>query len=549
MAEKYILLLIVTFHPPLKNYYFITSSFGEYRTTHLHLGIDFSTNGKIGIPVYACEDGEIYRIKVSSKGYGKALFLRSNKYIYVYAHLDKFRKDIENFVFKKQLKRKKVELDLFPSKKFKVKEGEIIGYVGETGAGGPHLHFEIRNLYNQALSLPHKILNYRDLNKPVIKGFLIQIDSFNSTIDSFFFDKIISPGETVEVWGNIKISMLAYDREKKTTGISGFEVYLNDKKIKHFFFNKISINNGDFKKNNRIYLTKTNSFARSFIKIGNFRFKENLNKILTIKAIVFDYKGKSDTGKIFIKIRKNKLKFKENYWDLKIKELFIKFFNFGILIGTENQTVASVLGFNKIMNGYAIWLNPKNYLKIYEKDIYILETNKKNKIKFENWEISIEKADTTSDKKIYVVKLDKNKIAIYPKNIDWNGKLKINYITQNPKILIKELNSKKIDKSNSFYTTKGGIFFVFEDAKKPKIYLLKKNKKEFLFKIKDNSLVKVENIKVFIDGKWYPFYYDQDSGKLKIELKGRWKNFKKIEIIIQDIAGNFKRYLYHSPVK
>ena len=393
MAEKYILLLIVTFHPPLKNYYFITSSFGEYRTTHLHLGIDFSTNGKIGIPVYACEDGEIYRIKVSSKGYGKALFLRSNKYIYVYAHLDKFRKDIENFVFKKQLKRKKVELDLFPSKKFKVKEGEIIGYVGETGAGGPHLHFEIRNLYNQALSLPHKILNYRDLNKPVIKGFLIQIDSFNSTIDSFFFDKIISPGETVEVWGNIKISMLAYDREKKTTGISGFEVYLNDKKIKHFFFNKISINNGDFKKNNRIYLTKTNSFARSFIKIGNFRFKENLNKILTIKAIVFDYKGKSDTGKIFIKIRKNKLKFKENYWDLKIKELFIKFFNFGILIGTENQTVASVLGFNKIMNGYAIWLNPKNYLKIYEKDIYILETNKKNKIKFENWEISIEKAD------------------------------------------------------------------------------------------------------------------------------------------------------------
>ena len=56
----------------------ITTLFGEKRSRRFHAGIDVRTFGKIGDKVFAIESGYISRIRISSDGYGKALYLKLN---------------------------------------------------------------------------------------------------------------------------------------------------------------------------------------------------------------------------------------------------------------------------------------------------------------------------------------------------------------------------------------------------------------------------------------------------------------------------------------
>ncbi len=69
----------------------MTSSLGEYRSGHFHMGLDFKTWGREGYRVFAIEDGWISRIKTSPFGYGKALYLQlDDGRLVVYAHLSRF---------------------------------------------------------------------------------------------------------------------------------------------------------------------------------------------------------------------------------------------------------------------------------------------------------------------------------------------------------------------------------------------------------------------------------------------------------------------------
>src|SRR5262245_38319134 len=69
----------------------IVSAFGEYRYDHLHAGLDLSTGGAVGLPVRALGDGEVVRLKVEWRGYGRALYLRlrDGRRI-VYGHLERY---------------------------------------------------------------------------------------------------------------------------------------------------------------------------------------------------------------------------------------------------------------------------------------------------------------------------------------------------------------------------------------------------------------------------------------------------------------------------
>lgn len=85
-----------------------------------HKGLDFTAD--IGTPVYATGDG-VVKSAYFSGSYGNVIFLDHNfGYETRYAHLSKFNV-------------KKGE---------KIKRGEIIGFVGDTGMShGPHLHYEV----------------------------------------------------------------------------------------------------------------------------------------------------------------------------------------------------------------------------------------------------------------------------------------------------------------------------------------------------------------------------------------------------------------------
>jgi len=126
-----------------------TASFGEFRAGHLHAGLDFSTRGEIGWPVRAAADGEIYRLKVEARGYGRALYLRhTDGYETVYGHLLEFDQGLglERFVAAERARRgERFPGDLQVEPPIRVAQGQVIALSGERGGGLPHLHFELRH--------------------------------------------------------------------------------------------------------------------------------------------------------------------------------------------------------------------------------------------------------------------------------------------------------------------------------------------------------------------------------------------------------------------
>ena len=114
----------------------------------LHKGIDFAAPK--GTPIYAGGNGVI-EYAGRNGGYGKYIRIRhNNNYKTAYAHLSSFKKGIQ--------------------KGKRVNQGDVIGYVGNTGnSTGPHLHYEIiyknKQINPMKLKLPSgKVLEGKELN-------------------------------------------------------------------------------------------------------------------------------------------------------------------------------------------------------------------------------------------------------------------------------------------------------------------------------------------------------------------------------------------------
>ena len=165
------------FRSPLDIPLYLSGNFSELRGNHFHSGIDIKTLSVEGKAVYAVEDGYVSRIKISTSGYGKAIYIRHpNGYTSVYGHLQKGSPEIENYIQNKQYKKESYTIELFPDKdELVVIKGDLIARSGNSGSSsGPHLHFEIRDtrseeplnplLYNFAIT---------DNIRPIIKGIRI----------------------------------------------------------------------------------------------------------------------------------------------------------------------------------------------------------------------------------------------------------------------------------------------------------------------------------------------------------------------------------------
>ncbi len=93
-----------------------------YKTRKMHYGMDFSA--KTGTEIYTTGDGIVSKVKRSKRGYGNYVKINHGfGYETLYAHMSKY------IVKKGQ----------------KVKRGEVIGFVGNSGIStAPHLHYEVR---------------------------------------------------------------------------------------------------------------------------------------------------------------------------------------------------------------------------------------------------------------------------------------------------------------------------------------------------------------------------------------------------------------------
>ena len=105
----------------------IASGFGlrihpVYKISKFHSGMDFTA--PLGTEVYASGDGIVESVLSSKRGMGNYIIINHGfGYTSLYAHLESFN----------------------VKEGRKVRRGDIIGYVGNTGMSvAPHLHYEIK---------------------------------------------------------------------------------------------------------------------------------------------------------------------------------------------------------------------------------------------------------------------------------------------------------------------------------------------------------------------------------------------------------------------
>ena len=129
-----------------------------YKTKKFHYGMDFSA--KTGTPIYATGNGRIEKVRKSRRGFGNHVIINHGYgYKTLYAHMKKY------IVKKGQ----------------KVKRGEIIGYVGNTGTSvAPHLHYEV---HKNGKKLDPVNFYYEDLNAEEYEKMIFLSSQPNQSFD------------------------------------------------------------------------------------------------------------------------------------------------------------------------------------------------------------------------------------------------------------------------------------------------------------------------------------------------------------------------------
>ena len=165
------------FRSPLDIPLTLAGNFGEIRNNHFHSGLDFKTDNREGLAIYAPADGYVSRIKVQAAGYGNALYItHPNGYVTVYGHLKAYNSIITSYLRTEQFRLESFEVDfkLAPDA-IPVKQSDFIALSGNTGGSrGPHLHFEIRDELTEFAINPLLFgFDVKDSVKPVIRKIAI----------------------------------------------------------------------------------------------------------------------------------------------------------------------------------------------------------------------------------------------------------------------------------------------------------------------------------------------------------------------------------------
>ncbi len=145
----------------------ISSRFGRrhhpvLNRMRLHKGVDYAASR--GTPIRATGDGKIIH-RARKGGYGKTVIIKhGSKYSTLYAHMSSYNRKARHGS--------------------KVKQGQVIGYVGSTGrATGPHLHYEFRVHGAHRNPLTVKLPSAASIHKKYKSDFLAQTRGLIAQLD------------------------------------------------------------------------------------------------------------------------------------------------------------------------------------------------------------------------------------------------------------------------------------------------------------------------------------------------------------------------------
>lgn len=230
------------FRSPIDFRILLSGTFGELRSDHFHTGIDIKTRGVVGAKVHAAADGYVSRVKVSTYGYGKSIYItHPNGFVTVYGHLNSFEDSLAAYVKSEQYRRKSFEVDLYLKKdQFKYTKGEVIALSGNSGgSGGPHLHFEIRDEKTQEPLNPLLFgIEVKDFIRPSINSVRVYPTNkmaFNLVLSGWGENYHIRMGDTVRLPKQFYLGIDAIDKQNDTENKNGvFEVELFVDSVKVF---------------------------------------------------------------------------------------------------------------------------------------------------------------------------------------------------------------------------------------------------------------------------------------------------------------------------
>lgn len=523
------------FRNPLGITNFLSGNFGELRNNHFHSGIDIKTNQKEGYNLYAVGDGYISRINVSPRGYGNAIYIdHPNGYTSVYAHMQKFSKEIEEFTRAHQYKNESFAVEIYPKKdELKVKAGDIIGLSGNSGgSAGPHLHFEIRDTKTEEPINPFLFgFDVPDTSAPMING--LYIYPINGNVNGKTSRQVVASGASVSASGKVGLGIKTYDKHNGADNMNGiYQINVFVDNIPYYTYTNDRLNFSttrainclvdyeDRLKNNswvyQLYRKEGDPLHQMYSNVVNNGIIDlEEGRTYDIKIVVRDYAG-----------NKKEVKYKITG---KTPPAEKPISSDAIIFQWDQENHFKREGIELML--------PKGI--IYE-DLefkYKLADNGKHWV--HDWNIPVHSYYTIAiePKDVPTAQLDK---AILVREYQQRGAWKKEFITAEYK------NGKVVGEARDF-----GVFSVAIDNTKPTItpVNIKENstftgaKATIRFTISD-SQSGIEGFAAYIDGKWTLTTYDQKSKSLTIDLnrEGITNGKHQLELKVWDEKNNTATY-------
>ncbi|MEK7264037.1 MAG: M23 family metallopeptidase, partial [Bacteroidota bacterium] len=222
----------------------VTNEFGAFRKTHFHEGIDISTNRRTGYKVYAVLSGYVSRIRVSPNGYGKQLTMKHDDGTSSsFSHLSRFCDAIERAVKREQHRAGGYEIDFATENSaLHFAQGDVVAFTGETGAGPPHLHFEVYdNNMNPVNPLLIETYKFDEFTPPIFGRMTLMPMTSRSRVDGERKNKIFSTkkknrseyivAQPIKISGDIGIAIYTEDvpdDERRLTGVYRLQLLVDD---------------------------------------------------------------------------------------------------------------------------------------------------------------------------------------------------------------------------------------------------------------------------------------------------------------------------------
>lgn len=197
--------------------------FGEPRSNHFHAGLDLSTRQRVGADVLAPADVWVERVRASGGGYGRSLYLKTGDgRLIVFGHLDAFAPDLAAYVDSAQRATGEYEVDLWPpAGRFPFAAGARVAWSGESGAGPPHLHVEVRH-GDFALNPLLAGLAVPDTLPPALVKLVLEPLDERSWVErgaAPYTRTLRARPDTVLVEGRVRVTLVASDRTNASVNL------------------------------------------------------------------------------------------------------------------------------------------------------------------------------------------------------------------------------------------------------------------------------------------------------------------------------------------